>query len=298
MGELRTVSTPVLDIGYETSGDPDGPPVVLLHGFPYDIRAFDRVADRLADGGNRVIVPYLRGFGPTRFRSSAMPRSGQQAALGSDLIDLLDALEIPHAVVGGYDWGGRAACVAAVLIPDRIAGLVSVGGYNIQNLAAAGQPSRPSFERTYWYQYYFHSERGRAGLAQYREELCELLWTTWSPSWTQASTEFARSAPSLHNADFVEVVIHSYRHRFGLVAGDPRYDDVEAVLATTPAIRVPTVVIDPGSDGILAPATNGDREQFTGPFERIYLPAAGHNVPQEAPEAFFDAIVRVSALAG
>jgi pimeloyl-ACP methyl ester carboxylesterase len=291
MANARHVLTDVLEIAFEASGDPRGQAVVLLHGFPYDVRAFDDVVPILVERGAYVVVPYLRGFGPTRFRSLDTMRSGQQAALAQDLRDLLDALAIDSAIVAGYDWGGRAACIAAALWPERVRGLVSVDGYNIQSIAHAMEPSWPAAEASYWYQYYFHSERGRRGLERNREELCELLWHMWSPTWNFDHETFARSATSLHNPDFVDVVIHSYRHRFGLVSGDERYEHIEEVLATSPPIAVPTVVLESGSDGVLGPSAAEDRDQFTGPYQHLLLPNVGHNVPQEAPAAFAGAVV-------
>lgn len=284
------ISTPVLDVAYEWAGDLGGVPVVLLHGFPYDVRAFDEVAPVLAGRGAYVLAPYLRGFGSTRFLDGATIRSGQQAALAGDLLDFLDALRIEKAVLAGYDWGGRAACIAAALHPERVHGLVSVDGYNVQNLAYAGEPAPPEWERTYWYQYYFHAERGRRGLDRNRDELCGLLWRTWSPTWDGAAAAFPASAPSLHNPDFVDVVIHSYRHRYGLVDGDPRYQPIEDLLADEPSIAVPTVVLESGADGVGGPSAAEDREFFTGPYAHRYLDGIGHNVPQEAPEAFADAV--------
>jgi pimeloyl-ACP methyl ester carboxylesterase len=284
------VATSVLDVAYEYAGEVGAIPVILLHGFPYDVRAFDQVASILVAKDAFVLAPYLRGFGPTRFRDDAAIRSGQQAALAQDLLDFMDALEIDNAVLAGYDWGGRAACITAALYPGRVRGLVSVGGYNIQNLASAGEPTAPDWERSYWYQYYFHSDRGRRGLDRNRDELCELLWRTWSPTWAGASETFPASAPSLHNPDFVDVVIHSYRHRYGLVDGDPRYQRLEDLIAQEPAITVPTVVLESGADGVGGPSATEDREYFTGPYEHRLLPEVGHNVPQEAPEAFADAI--------
>ncbi|MFD5245708.1 alpha/beta fold hydrolase [Amycolatopsis sp. NPDC058340] len=286
----KRVAIPVLEIAYEHLGDAGGAPVVLLHGFPYDVRAYDEVAAVLAAGGASVFVPYLRGFGGTRFLDDATPRSGQQAALAQDLIDFMDAVGLEDAVVAGYDWGGRAACIVAALRPERVRGLVSVDGYNVQNLAYAGEPAPPEWERTYWYQYYFHSERGRRGLTENRDELCALLWRTWSPTWAGAAAAFPASAPSLHNPDFVDVVVHSYRYRFGLAEGDPRYRALEDLIAGEPAITVPTVVLESGDDGIGGPSAEGDREYFTGPYEHRVLPGVGHNVPQEAPEVFADAV--------
>lgn len=287
------VRTPMLDIAYEEAGPEDGPVAVLSHGFPYDVRAYDDVADLLAASGMRVIAPYLRGYGPTRFTDAATLRSGEQAALGQDLLDLLDTLEIERAIVGGYDWGGRAACIVAALHPERVAGLVTVGGYNIFDPARAQEPTRPEWERTYWYKYYFHSEAGRRGLERYRHELCELLWTTWSPEWADAATAYRASAPSLENPDFVDVVIHSYRHRSGLVAGDPRYGAIEAALAAQPPISVPTVVLESGADGLGGPSGAEDRDAFTGPYEFQELTGIGHDLPQEAPREFAEAVLRL-----
>ncbi|HUZ64916.1 MAG TPA: alpha/beta hydrolase, partial [Acetobacteraceae bacterium] len=221
---LKHARTRVLDIGYEETGPGDGRPVLLMHGFPYDPRAFDGVVPGLVAAGCRVIVPYLRGYGPTRFLSEGTMRSGQQAALGADLLALLDALGIPRAVLAGYDWGGRAACIVAALWPERVSGLVSIGGYNIQDIAGSAVPLAPEQEYRFWYQYYFHSERGRAALQADRRGVCRLLWRLWSPAWNFDETTFARSAASFDNPDFVDVVVHSYRHRFGYAAGDPAYD--------------------------------------------------------------------------
>ncbi|PRY65938.1 pimeloyl-ACP methyl ester carboxylesterase [Glaciihabitans tibetensis] len=290
--------TPVLDIAYESVNDSAAEAVILLHGFPYDVRAFDAVVPALAARGLRVVVPYLRGFGATAFRSRETPRSGQQAALGRDLIDLMDALKIENAVVGGYDWGGRAACIAAAIFPERVIGLVSVDGYNIQNLASAGEPDPPAWESTYWYQYYFQTERGRRGLELNRDELCELLWRSWSPTWTDAAAAFQHSSASLHNPDFVDVVIHSYRHRMGAAPGDPRYQGIEDLLAASPKIAVPTIVLECTADGIGGPSASEDAPMFVGPFQHRLIEGVGHNVPQEAPEAFSRAILDVRALRG
>ncbi|MGG7509748.1 alpha/beta fold hydrolase [Plantibacter sp. YIM 135249] len=291
ISDVEFVETPLLRVGYEALGEPDGQTVVLLHGFPYDVRSYDDVAPRLAAAGLRVVAPYLRGYGPTRFLSDQTLRSGQQAALGQDVIDLMDALDIERAIVAGYDWGGRAACVAAALFPERIDGLVTVSGYPVQDIAGAVEPAAPLDERLDWYQYYFHSERGRRGLERYREDLCRSLWRDWSPQWAEAETAFAASAPSLHDPDFVDVAIHSYRHRFGLVDGDPRYDDLERRLAERPTISVPTVSVDSGTDGFGWFDSSEDASHFSGPFERVVLPGAGHNPPQEDPEGFSDAVL-------
>ena len=288
----RHIRAGVLDVAFEASGPPDGTPVVLLHGFPYDVRAFDGVASPLAAAGCRVLVPYLRGFGPTRFLAAGTPRSGQQAALGTDLLALMDALGLGRAVLAGYDWGGRAACVVAALWPDRVRGLVSVGGYNVQDIAGAEAPLPPEQEHRLWYQYYFHTERGRAGLAANRDALCRLLWRLWSPGWAFDDLLFARTAASFANPDFVDVVIQSYRHRFGYAPGDPALDEVERRLAAQPAIPVPTVVLHGGDDGV-TPAAQSERHarHFTGPYERRIVPGAGHNLPQETPGAMVAAVL-------
>ncbi|GAB2450673.1 pimeloyl-ACP methyl ester carboxylesterase [Conyzicola lurida] len=290
-----TTRTDVLEIAYEEWGPADGDPVVLLHGFPYDARAFDEVAPVLAEAGRRVIVPSLRGFGATRFLDDETPRSGQQAALGADLLALLEALDLGPAVLAGFDWGGRAACIVAALWPERVAGLVSVDGYNIQDIAAAGEPAPPAWEATYWYQYYFHGERGRLGLERNRDELCELLWRTWSPTWNFAPEVFAASAPSLHNPDFVDVVVHSYRHRFSLADGDLRYIEIEEALAEKPHILVPTIVLETGADGILGAPVDDDREMFVGPYGQELVAGVGHNVPQQAPLEFASAVLALGS---
>lgn len=265
-------------------------PVVLLHGFPYDVRTYEAAAGILAGAGARVIVPYLRGYGPTRFRDPATPRSGQQAAIGQDLIDLLDALEIDRAVVGGNDWGGRGACVAAALHPGRILGLATVDGYTIQDIARADEPAAPQDEKADWYQYWFQTESGRRGLERDRETFGALLWRDWSPTWAGAGAAFTRTAPSLHNPDFVDVVVHSYRHRKQNAPGDPAYAAAEERLTRAPSIVAPTVVLSPADDGFGATDPFADRAKFTGPFEGRVLPGVGHNAPQEDPAAFADAV--------
>lgn len=289
---LKTVTAGVLEIAYQEAGPAEGTPVVLLHGFPYDVWTFGEVTPLLAAQGCRVIVPYLRGYGPTRFRSPATPRSGQQAALGHDLLQLLNALAVPSAVLAGYDWGGRAACIVAALWPERARGLVSCGGYNIQDIAGSAVPQAPELEHRYWYQFYFHGERGRAGLAAHRRELGRLLWRLWSPSWTFDDATFERTAAAFDNPDFVEVVIHSYRHRFGLVPGDPALEEIERRLAARPPITVPTVVLH-GGDNAVSPASSSERHArfFTGRYARRLIPRVGHNVPQEAPREFAEAVL-------
>ncbi|WP_321921601.1 alpha/beta fold hydrolase [Paraburkholderia guartelaensis] len=296
---LKHIETELLDIAYDAQGDASGWPVVLLHGFPYDIRAYDEVTPRLVSEGARVIVPYLRGYGPTRFLSPTTLRSGQQAALGADLLALLDALQIERAILGGYDWGGRAACIVAALYPSRARGLVSVNGYNIQDIAAAAQPADPEKEHRMWYQYYLHGERGRTGLTEKRRAFCRLLWSLWSPTWRFDGDVYARTAASFDNPDFVDVVVHSYRHRFGLVEGDPRFDDIERHLAATPPITVPTVTLDGDADGVQPPgARETSSKRFSGRHENRIVPNVGHNLPQEAPEIFAKAVLDVNAWAG
>lgn len=294
---MKNIIAGVLDISYLETGPADGPVVILLHGFPYDIRAYDEVAARLAQAGWRCIVPYLRGYGPTRFIDAATPRSGEQAALGADLLALLDALGIGKAVLAGYDWGGRAACVVAALWPERVAGLVSCDpGYNIQNIAAANSPAAPDAERRLWYQYYLHGERGRAGLAANRSEFCRLLWSLWSPTWAFDDATFARTRASFENPDFVEVVVHSYRHRYGLVPGDSAYAQIEQRLARAPSISVPTVVLSGADDGVSSKRDDSAAMRgFDGRVSRRVLEGVGHNVPQEAPEAFADAVISLAA---
>lgn len=284
----------VLDVACHMAGPADGPPVLLMHGFPYDIHAYMNVVPMLADAGCRVVVPSLRGYGATRFTDAATPRSGEQVVLGADLLALLDALRLERAVLAGYDWGGRAACVVAALWPQRCAGLVSVNSYNIQNIARAMVPDTPENEHRLWYQYLFHSERGRAALVQDRRVLCRLLWQLWSPTWAFDEATFERSAAAFDNPDFVDVVIHSYRHRFGLVPGDPAVADVERRLAAQPAIGVPVITLDGAVDGVRpAEPAHAQAHRFTGPRSHRILPGVGHNLPQEAPRAFADAVLEL-----
>ena len=284
---LRSVDAGVLSIAYYEEGPADGPVVVLLHGFPYDIHSYVDVAPILAAKGCRVVVPYLRGYGPTRFLEQATPRSGEQAAIGADLIALLDALSIKRAIFAGYDWGGRAACVGAALWPERCMGLVAVNGYLIQDIARAMVPAKPQQEVAYWYQYYFQIERGRAGLAANRQEIARILWKQWSPNWQFDDAAFARTAVAFDNPDFVDVAIHSYRHRYGLAEGDPKYAALERRLAAQPVIAVPAITLDGGADGV-APARDGGAHaaKFANRRAHRIVPHAGHNLPQEEPEAF------------
>ena len=294
MQTLKKINAGVLEIAYTELGPQDGPPLFLMHGFPYDVHAYAEVAPILAASGCRVIVPYLRGFGPTRFLSLATPRSGEQAALGADLLALMDALAIPRAVLAGYDWGGRAACVVAALWPERCSGLVSFNSYNIQNIARAMVPDAPEHEHMLWYQYYFHSERGRAGLEKERRAVTRLLWKLWSPTWNFSNETFEQSAAAFDNPDFVDVVIQSYRHRFALAAGDPAYLDIEARLAKQPPISVPSITFDGADDGVRAPSQAGAAAQnFSGSRSHRVVPGVGHNMPQEVPEVFAAAVLEL-----
>jgi pimeloyl-ACP methyl ester carboxylesterase len=288
------IKTPVLDVACEQSGPDDALPVLLLHGFPYDPRGYDEVVAIVSAAGFRTVVPYLRGYGGTRFLSADTPRSGEQAALGQDLLELLNALRIRKAVLAGYDWGGRAACVVSALWPERVAGLVSCGGYNIQDIPHSTTPADPEQEARLWYQYYFHTGRGRNGLIQKRRALCRLLWKMWSPTWAFDDATFERTAASFDNEDFVDVVIHSYRHRTGSVAGDPRYASVEARLAAQPNIAVPTIVIHGADDGVTPHrGSEAHARHFTAKYDRRVLPGVGHNPPQESPQAFADAVLEL-----
>jgi pimeloyl-ACP methyl ester carboxylesterase len=296
MPAMKTVLAPTLEIAYLESGPADGPAVILLHGWPSDVHDYDEVAPPLAAAGFRVLVPWLRGFGPTRFLDPATPRSGQQAALGADVRDFMDALSIQSATLVGYDWGGRGACVTAALWPQRVAALVSITGYGIQDIAAAARPGSAEHEYRYWYQWYFHTERGRAGLAANRADIARLLWRLWSPNWNFNGATFQATAPSFDNPDFVEVTIQSYRHRYGNAAGDPAYDTLEAALALQPVITAPTIVLHGEADGVGSPAGSIPRDRlFTGRMERRLIPRAGHFLSRENPG---DVVAAVVELAG
>jgi len=292
LGPVRTVDAGPLTVGYVEAGDPAGPPVLLLHGYPYDVHSYVDVVPLLAAQGLRVVVPYLRGHGPTTFRDRRTPRSGQQGALGADVVALLDALGIDAAVLAGYDWGGRAACVAAALWPERVTGLVSVNGYLVQDVAASRTPLPPDLEAGFWYFWYFSTERGRRGLTQNRAEVARVIRARNSPERTVTDAELARAAAAFDNPDYVDVVIHSYRHRLGLAPGDPVYDDVERRLADLPRIDVPAVTLDGLADGNF-PATDGSSTArfFGGPREHRQVPHAGHDLPADAPEAFAQAVL-------
>ena len=295
MQDKRTVAG-VLDIAWRQYGADDGWPCILSHGFPYDVHAYADVAPLLATAGARVIVPYLRGYGPTRFVSEDTPRSGEQAALAADLLALMDALGLARATLAGYDWGGRASCIVAALWPERVEALVSGNSYNIQNIARAMEPASPREEAALWYQYYFHNERGRRGLAADRRGVARLLWRMWSPTWDFDEATFARTAQAFDNPDFVDVVIHSYRHRYGLAAGDPAYAGIEARLVAQPSIAVPAISIDGDADGVNF-GTAHHRTKFAGRHEHRVFHAAGHNLPQERPAEWARAVLDARAFA-
>jgi pimeloyl-ACP methyl ester carboxylesterase len=287
---LRHIEAGVLSVGYTETGPPDGKPVILLHGWPYDIHSYVDVAPRLAADGYRVIVPYLRGYGETRFLSEDTARNGQQSAVATDIVALMDALNIPRAVIGGFDWGARTACVIAALWPDRCTALVSVSGYLITNLTANLQPLPPSGEHSWWYQYYFSTERGAIGYRENTRDFNKLIWAQGSPHWDFDDTTYERTAAAFTNIDHVDIVIHNYRWRLSLADGEPQFDELEAKLALAPVITVPTVTIASDFDGSGADGTRY-RDKFTGAYEHRVFAGIGHNVPQEAPTEFADAIV-------
>ncbi len=293
---MKTIDAGVLNVAYYEYGPTDGWPCILGHSFPYDVHAYSDTAPILAEAGARVTVPNLRGFGPTRFLSAETPRSGEQAALGADLLALMDALRIDGATLGGYDWGGGAACIVAAVKPRRVVALVSGNSYNIQDIAHAMEAAPPAEEAALWYQYYFHSERGRRGLTKDRHGIARLLWCMWSPTWTFDDATFERTAIAFDNPDFVEVVIHSYRHRYGLVAGDPAYAAIEAALAAQPPIAVPAVTIDRDADGV-NPGTSHHAHKFAAAHEHRVFKRAGHNLPQERPADWARALIDARAMA-
>jgi pimeloyl-ACP methyl ester carboxylesterase len=289
---MQSIHTPLLEVHYLDLGPQDGWPVILSHGFPYDIHAYDKVSPLLLNSGARLIIPYTRGYGATRFLSPKTMRSGQQAALATDIIQLMGALGISKALLAGFDWGGLASCAAAALFPDRVAGLVSYAGYDVANVEEHKRAAAPSLERVMWYQHLFQSERGRECLRESRRELCKLLWEEWSPGWEGVEAAFERSAPAFDNEDFVDVVIHCYRFHLGSGEGDPGLEHLEKKLAEKPRISVPTITLD-GTDDPLKPGGSSSHARFfTGRHERREV-RCGHAFPLEAPEEFAAAIVEV-----
>ena len=293
-GQVKQIEAGVLNVGYVEAGHADGPAVVLLHGWPYDIHSFAEVTPILAAAGFHVVVPYLRGYGSTRFLSDRTMRNGEQAALAFDAVALMDALRIQNAIVGGFDWGGRAADIVAALSPERCSGLVSVSGYLIASQQAGRLPLPPEAELRWWYQYYFATERGRAGYDKYRREFAKLIWRTASPKWTFDDATFDRSAASFENPDHVEIVIHNYRWRLGLADGEAEYDELEKRLAAAPRISVPTITLEGDANGAPHPDPSSYADMFSGPYSHRTIDGGiGHNLPQEAPQAFADAVMEV-----
>jgi pimeloyl-ACP methyl ester carboxylesterase len=290
----RTIETPTLTIAYEESGPGAGFPIILLHGFPDDVRAWDEISSPLAKAGYRVLVPYLRGYGLTRFRDAAALRMAEQAAIGQDLIDFADALHVTRFAVAGYDWGGRAASVASALHPDRVRAALLIGGNSIQNTVTPSPPGDPGAERALWYQWYFNTERGRAGLTANRRGICRLLWETWSPGWHFSDETFNRTAMSFENPDFVDLVIHSYRHRLGNAPGEPRFLATEQQLAQNAKIQVPSIVLHGADDGVRKPPDDSvDKALFTNLLAREVVPGAGHFLPREKPDAVSTAMLKL-----
>ena len=294
-GVLKQIDAGVLNVGYAEAGPADGPPVILLHGWPYDIHTYAVVAPLLASKGYRVIVPYLRGYGTTRFLSDETFRNGQQSALALDIIALMDALRIRKAVIGGCDWGARTANIMAALWPERCKALVSVSGYLIGNPEANKVPLPPKAELEWWYQFYFATERGRAGYEKYRRDFNKLIWQLASPRWSFDDATFERSAASFDNPDHVRIVIHNYRWRLGLAEGEPQYDELEKRLAAAPVIAVPAITLEGDANGAPHPDANSYAKKFSGRYaHRVVTGGVGHNLPQEAPEAFARAVVEVA----
>jgi pimeloyl-ACP methyl ester carboxylesterase len=295
-GQLKQINAGVLNVGYAEAGPADGPVVILLHGWPYDIYAFVDVTPVLAAAGFRVIVPYLRGYGTTRFLSADAVRNGQPGALATDIIDLMDALKIEKAVLAGFDWGARTAAILAVLWPQRVKALVSVSGYLISGQESNKAPLPPSFELQWWYQFYFATDRGRAGYEKYRREFSKLIWQLASPKWNFDDATFNRTAASFDNPDHVDVVIHNYRWRLGLAQGEAKYDDLEQRLAKLPVVTVPTITLEGDANGAPHPPDPSFyAKRFSGKYtHRLITGGIGHNLPQEAPQAFADAVIDVA----
>lgn len=297
LGPLKHVRAGVLDVAYVDSGPADGPPVFLLHGWPYDIHSYQEVVPLLVAAGHRVVVPYLRGYGETKFASSDAVRNGQPAAMADDVVQLMDALHIRKALLAGFDWGARSAAIVAALWPDRVSALVSVSGYLIGSQQAALTPLPPGAELQWWYQYYFATERGRAGYDQNRRDFARLIWKLASPQWMFDDTTFERSAAALENPDHVAIVIHNYRWRLALAKGEARYDEIERKLAASPSISVPTITIEGDANGAPHPAPESYAGRFTGPYEhRLFTGGIGHNAPQESPREFARAVIDAAGI--
>ena len=293
--DVRTIQTAVLDIGYEETGNSGGFPIILLHGFPYDVRSWDGVVPPLVEAGHRVLVPYLRGYGPTRFRDPAAPRMAEQAAIAQDVVDFADALGLERFALAGFDWGNRAACITAILHAERVRAQVACGGYSVQNTVTPGRPAPAAAEARLWYQWYFNTERGRAGLEANRRDIIRYLWDTWSPGWQYTDAAFDRSAPSFDNPDFVDIVIHSYRHRHVNAPGEERFLAVERRLAQRPQIEVPAIVLRGAESGFGPPSTDpsGDQRRFPSLVARRIIDGAGHDLPAHRPDAVSSALLEL-----
>lgn len=296
LGPIKQIDAGIMNVGYAEAGPADGPPVILLHGWPYDIHSFAEVAPLLAEKGYRVIVPFLRGYGTTRFLSKEAPRNGQQAAVALDTIALMNALKIKKAVLAGFDWGARTANVIAALWPERCKAMVSVSGYLIGSQEANKNPLPPGAELQWWYQYYFATERGRAGYEKYRREFAKLIWQLASPKWAFDDATFDRSAAAFDNPDHVDIVVSNYRWRLGLAHGEAKYDALEKQLAAGPAISVPTITLEGDANGAPHLDAGAYAKKFTGKYAHLSLKDIGHNLPQENPRAFVDAIVEADRL--
>ncbi|HEV7700116.1 MAG TPA: alpha/beta hydrolase [Pyrinomonadaceae bacterium] len=294
LGPLKQIDAGVLNIGYAESGSTDGPPIILLHGWPYDIHTYVDVAPLLAAKGYRVIVPFLRGYGTTHFLSDKTPRNGQPSVIARDIVSFMDALKINKAIVGGCDWGARTANIMAALWPDRVKAMVSVSGYLIGSQAAGKVPLPPSAELQWWYQFYFATDRGRAGYEKYRRDFAKLIWQIASPKWKFDDAVFERSAASLDNPDHVNIVIHNYRWRLGIAEGEAKYDDLEKRLAAGPTIAVPSITLEGDANGAPHPEPAAYAKKFSGKYlHRTITGGIGHNLPQEAPKAFADAVIEI-----
>ena len=292
---VKFAKTPVLNIGYEEHGDSSGFPVMLLHGFPYDIRSFDGVVPPLVEAGHRVIVPYLRGYGATTFLDPDAPRMAEQAAIGQDIVDLAEALNIDRLVLAGFDWGLRAACIASILHPEMVAGFVAIGGYSVQDTVNKESPAPAFREARMWYQWYFNTEQGRVGLEENRRDIIRHLWETWAPTWKYTDEAFNRSAPSFDNPDFVDIVVHSYRHRHINAPGEDRFIEVERKLAEGPPVTVPSIVLRGGDSGLGAPSEDPseDERNFTNLVARRIVAKAGHDLPVQRPDAVSEALLEL-----
>ena len=295
MVSLKFIETSILKIGYEEHGDSDGFPIILLHGFPYDIRSWDKVAPELALVGYRILVPYLRGYGPTRFLSEDHPRMAEQAAIGQDVIDFADALDIPEFALAGFDWGNRASCIASILYPERVKALVAIGGYPVQDTLTKGNSAPASSEAHRWYQWYFNTDQGEIGLEQNRRDIVKYLWDTWSPTWRYSDEDFGRSADSFDNPDFVKITLHSYRHRHMNAPGEERFLAVEESLAMLPSVTVPAIVLRGEDSGFGRPSYDpaGDRKRFENLVESRIVSGAGHDLPIQRPDAVVGALIEL-----